>query len=244
VSSPTAHDHDVAHRRWRAARPDPEQPGDLGVGRVSQHAGAGEHERRLLGRDLERPEHDVGLFVLLEVDPVIRDAVAVEELADPAAVRRVARAEQLESGADLDQDRAPRHERAQDDVRQLLVVGHRVAQDVGGNLDHLAGIADDRGQLYAGAGQEVQLAEESVGAVNGDHPVLVHVALDDRDRSRLDDEEVVLVVAGPEQDLSDVDLPHRPDRTKPCALLLGQARERAVAVARLLHPDAERQGHG
>ena len=79
--------------------------------------------------------------------------------------------------------------------------------------------------------------------VDRDDPVLVAVALDDRDRARLDQEEVVAGVALAEQDLAGLDLPHGSDRAQPRPLLLVEPRKRAVAVDRLLEAGAERLGH-
>jgi len=53
----------------------------------------------------------------------------------------------------------------------------------------------------------------------------VAVALDDRDRARLDREEVVAVVALAEQDLARLDGTSAADRAQARTLLLGQPRE-------------------
>ena len=73
--------------------------------------------------------------------------------------------------------------------------------------------------------------------------VLAPEALDDRDRPRLDHEEVVAGVSGPEQDLPRRDGTDRAHLAEPRPLLVVQPRERAVAVGRLLDAEPERLGH-
>ena len=119
----------------------------------------------------------------------------------------------------------------------------RFAQPFGRDLDHLAGVAHDRAQVRRRAGQQVDLAEEPVRAVDRDDAVLVAVALHDRDRARLDQEEVVAGVALAEQDLTGRDVPHRSDRAQPRPLLVAESGKRAVTVDRLLEAGAERRVH-
>jgi hypothetical protein len=97
-------------------------------------------------------------------------------------------------GAGLDQDRATGQERLEDDVAQLLVLGYQRAQPLRGHLDHLARVAHHRAEGDASARQQPELADEPVRPVDGDDPVLLPVAQDDRDRPGLDDEEIVLVI--------------------------------------------------
>ena len=69
-----------------------------------------------------------------------------------------------------------------------------------------------------------------MAAVHADHPVAASVALHDRDRARLDREEVVVRLALAEEDLAGLDGSNLADCAQPLALPLGQARERAVAI--------------
>jgi hypothetical protein len=80
--------------------------------------------------------------------------------------------------------------------------------------------------------------------VDGDHPVLLAVALDDRHGAGLDEEEVVAFLALTEQHLPRLDLASRAERAKARALLVTQAGKRAVAVDRLLDAEAEYLSHG
>jgi hypothetical protein len=49
-----------------------------------------------------------------------------------------------------------------------------------GDLDHLSAVADHPSQIEPLTGEHGQLAQELVPAEDGDHPVLLTVALDDR----------------------------------------------------------------
>ena len=85
--------------------------------------------------------------------------------------------------------------RPHDDVGELLVFGDQPAEVGGGHAGDHAVVPDDRSQVRVPAGEQVELAEEAVRPVNRDDAVLGPVAVDDRDGSLLDDEEVVLLVA-------------------------------------------------
>ena len=79
--------------------------------------------------------------------------------------------------------------------------------------------------------------------VDGDHPVLTPVALDDRDGAALDDEEVVAGVAVTEEHLA---RSHRAELARgpqPRALVVVEPRERAAAVGGLVHAEPERVAH-
>ena len=54
---------------------------------------------------------------------------------------------------------------------ELLVLGEQRAQPLRRHLDHLAGVAHDRGQIRRRAGDQVDVAEEAVAAVYGDDAV-------------------------------------------------------------------------
>src|SRR5690349_18622296 len=118
------------------------------------------------------------MLVLLEVEPVERLAVAREELAQPAAVGREARSDQPVPGAEPDEDRTALEEGAEDDRRELLVVGDDAAQPLRIDLDHLPRVAHDGGEVDGAAGEQVELAEEAVMPVDCDDAVLAPVALD------------------------------------------------------------------
>ena len=101
------------------------------------------------------------------------------------------------------------------------------------NLDHLAGLTHDPGQVDALADEQAELAEETVGTMDRDHPVLGAIALDDRHGPRLDDEEGLSRSPGGEQDLARFDGAHPPEPAKALPLLLVETREGAVTVGGL-----------
>ena len=85
-----AHDHEVAHRGCGSARAEAEHRRDLRVGGVAQHHVAVDQHRGLGRRDAQRLQRRARLRVLVELDPLVRHAVAGEELAQPPRVARVA----------------------------------------------------------------------------------------------------------------------------------------------------------
>jgi hypothetical protein len=113
----------------------------------------------------------------------------------------------------------------------------------GRDLNDLARVADDRRQIRRRAGQQVDLAEEAVRALDGDDSVLVAIALHDQDHARLDQEEVVTGVALAEQDLARLDGPRPANRAQPEQHLVVEARERAVTIDRLPEASPERLRH-
>ena len=124
----------------------------------------------------------------------MREPVARRELAQPARVGRVARSEDPESGAKSDQDRAPDDERAQDQIAEHRISGHDLAQPVRGHDEYLAGLACDCRHEHGLARQQVELAEEPPWAVCGNQALGAVPALDDRDQSLQNDDEVVALV--------------------------------------------------
>ena len=93
------------------------------------------------------------------------------------------------------------------------------------------------------AGDEVELADEAVVAVHGDHPVLRAVTLHDRHGALLHDEEVVALVALPEEDFAGLHPAHPAECPEGAALRLVEPREGAAAVGDLLDARAERLAH-
>jgi len=249
VSSPSeapygADDDQVAHRGRRAPGTEAEHRGDLTVARVAQHLLAPDHHRRLACLDSDGAQERFGLLVVLEVHPVVRHPVAGQEGADAAGVLGVARANHLHPGAEVDQDRPTRHERAEDQVAELLILGQQRPQARSRHLNQLARVPHHRAQVGGGAGDQIELAQEAVAAVHGDHPVLKAVALDDGNRARLDHEEVVAGVALAEEDLAGLDCAGLTDRAQARALLGVQPWEGTVAIGRLGHTGPERlAGH-
>jgi hypothetical protein len=138
--------------------------------------------------------------------------VAGEELADADRVGGAFAADDAHARSDLDQDRLAGQEGAQDQLGEILVVGEQAPQARDRHVDHLAGIAHDRRQVDAAAGEEAELAQEAVRAVDRHHAVLHAVSADDRDRAGLDHEQVIARVALLVEDLARLDRAHLADR--------------------------------
>ena len=205
---------------------------ELDVGRVAQHVPAApDDDRRLLGADAELAQQRLGALVLLDVDPGMRETVARAELAQPASVRREARADQLEAGAHPDQHRAADQEGTQDEIAQRLVVGDDLAQLVDGHDEDLARLDHDGGQEHRLAHEEVQLAEEAPRSVDHEQSLAGRpVGVIDRDLALEDDVEVVAAVALLEQDVAGLDLAPLALGLERGDLLLAQPRKGTVAI--------------
>src|SRR6185295_18232627 len=98
------------------------------------------------------------------------------------------------------------------------------------HLDDLAGFPDDTGEIEPLPGEHGHLAQEASGAMDRDDPVLVAVTLDDRDRARLDDEEVAALVSLGEEHVTRLDLPDCAEIAEPAELLFVEAGKGAVAL--------------
>ena len=92
------------------------------------------------------------------------------------------------------------------------------------------GVANDPGEVEPLPGEEAELAQEAVLPMDGDDAVLVAQPLNDRHRSRLDDEEVAALVAGGKQDLAGLDLANAPKPPQSRPLVFVEARECPVAI--------------
>jgi hypothetical protein len=75
--------------------------------------------------------------------------------------------------------------------------------------------------------------------VDRHHAVLVAVPRDDRDRARLDYEEVIVRVSFTKEHLPGRDRTHCPGRTQLLAVLVAEPREGAVLVGPLFDADAK-----
>ena len=120
-------------RRRTAAAASPAEPRPiarpssalLGLRRISPSPG--DHHGGLVGLDREAAEQRIRILVILEIDPLVGHAVARQELAQAPGVRGEPRADQLDPGSDVDQDRAPGHECAEDQVAHCLVLSDELA---------------------------------------------------------------------------------------------------------------------
>ena len=79
--------------------------------------------------------------------------------------------------------------------------------------------------------------------VDRDHAVLRAVSLDDGDRARLDDEEVIAGIPLTEQHVAGRHRAHLAGGTQPCALLAVKTRKGTVAIEGLIHAHPERLAH-
>src|SRR5436305_10536422 len=80
--------------------------------------------------------------------------------------------------------------------------------------------------------------------MDGHDAVLLAVSLDDRDRPRFDNKEVISGLTLTKQELPGTDGPDPSHPAQPRALVFVQAREGAVAVSRFLDPQSQRIAHG
>ena len=232
---PRSHHQQVARRFQTRAqdRGDTQTVGQLCVRGVSQQVLAQEDDRRLLRAHAEFAQQGVGPRLLLEVHEVVRVAIPRHEHAQPPRVGRVARPDHPGTGPDADQPRAPCEERPEHRLRQDGVGVQDIAKPVRGRLDHLPVVDHASRQVHPLARDQVHLAQESPLTVDGDDPLarLAGVA-QDRDPAAEQHEEVVVIIALPEEDLALADVPAGPDRLDQRDGVIAQLRERALGVER------------
>jgi hypothetical protein len=70
---------------------------------------------------------------------------------------KAAGTDQLDPRADVDQDRSPRDEGAEDQIAQPLVLGHDFAQFLYRNLEDLSRVTNDSGEIETLAREQTQL---------------------------------------------------------------------------------------
>ena len=228
-------DHDeVADVVGGARLPEPDQARQVGIARVAQHVpSAPDHDRRLFGVDVQLTQERLGLVVGLEVDPAVRKAIAGAELAQPACVVGVPRADDREAGAEPDQHLAAQQERPQDQVAEHGVLGDELAQALDRDDQHLARLAHDRREQRGLVREQAQLAQEATGPVHRDQALVATVAGDHGDLSLQNDEEVVVLVPFAEQDLVLLGAPALAVRGEHSDLLVTEAWEGALQIGRL-----------
>jgi hypothetical protein len=111
-------------------------------------------------------------------------------------------------------------------VAELLLGGHDQSHLRDRDLEDRAGFPDDRRDVDATAGEQVQLPEELALGAHGELPLVrLAVPVDDRHGAREDREEVIRVVALAEEHLADLRGPHPPTGAQDVELLVGQLRE-------------------
>jgi hypothetical protein len=131
---------------------------------------------------VEPAQERLGLRVLVEVDPAMRQPVAGGEVAQPTRVTRVAGPDDRQPGALADEVPATNQERAHDHVADAGVARHQLTQPLDGHGQDLAGLGGRGGHERRLAGEQTELAEEAAGAVDGQDALLVgdrHLAVED-----------------------------------------------------------------
>ena len=95
----------------------------------------------------------------------MRQAVTGRELALSPADLGVARADDLEVRPEPDQDRAPEHQGAQDQVGQRPVPGRKLAEALYGTASTSPGSRTHGGDEGRLTGEEIELAQEATRPV-------------------------------------------------------------------------------
>ncbi|BCB92005.1 hypothetical protein Psuf_093180 [Phytohabitans suffuscus] len=168
--------------------------------------------------------------------------------AQPQRLRGVRPADQLQgvAGRRAD-DLAPFPERLDDDVGDVDLLGEGPAQHRRPDPDDRPGGDHPRGQVHLLAGQQVELAEEVAGAAAVDQALALDRGrlADDVDGRRLEQEEVVGVVAGRVQVPADLGLLHLAIPAEPAELLVVEDRPALGRTAvHAAQPDGVRAGAG
>ncbi|GAA4982427.1 hypothetical protein GCM10025734_03690 [Kitasatospora paranensis] len=167
-------------------------------------------DRGFLRCDAKTRQQRLGLGVLLQIGPAVREAVTGGELQQPPRVGREGGADDTEARSCAGQHGTPQHVGPQDHVAERGLAAEQVAQ--GGRTDgqHLAGRAHHRAEDGRLAFQEAEFAEEAVRAVQLDDVLLVAVVFDHGHRAAEDDKEVLAGFARPDEVF-----PSRTGRTRP-----------------------------
>jgi len=111
------------------------------------------------------------VFVALHVEEPVWDPIAGEEVTQPPRVRREVRADKPHTRAYPDQQRAPRDERAQDQITEPLVGADQLAQLLDAEHDHLAVLGSDGRDVGRLSAQQVRPAPEAALPDHGDQPL-------------------------------------------------------------------------
>jgi hypothetical protein len=123
TSRSRADDDDVPQAVRGTEIVEPQRTREVGRGGIAHHAlVAQDYDGRLVRADPCLAEQCLGLRVVLEVDPPVRQPVPSRELAESPRVERVARADDPEAGAQTDQHRTAGEKRPKDHVSQRRVL--------------------------------------------------------------------------------------------------------------------------
>ena len=175
---------------------------DLRDRRGPQHAVGPDQDRALLGPDSQPVEQRPALFVRVDVAPVERDQIALEQLTDREGIaRRASSDQQLIAEALPQQPLAPRDHGAQEQVAQICGTGDQRAQGIGRYGQDPALLGDDAAGDHRLAGEHGDVRCEGPGLALGEVVIAVRLAVDDVDRPGQDHEEGRIPLALLEEDL-------------------------------------------
>jgi len=148
----------------------PQTLGDLFVARILEYRiCAADDDRHLIHGDVVALEHRLDAGIGFDVNAMIGNAVAAEKLLQTQRPRRVARSDQNDvASLRLDEPHAPQDEGAHEELTDLCVRLHKLAQGIMFNNDDLACLLDTRAHETARTAQRAHFTSE------GSRPVQVH----------------------------------------------------------------------
>lgn len=228
---PRADDHQVADGLLGGLGAQPDDAGEFGVRGIAQHpVVVPDDDRGLLRSDPEPHQQLLGLGVLLQIGPAVREAVAGGELQQPPGVGGEGGADDAEAGARAGQHRAAQQVGPQDHVAECGFAAEQVAQGRGTHRQHLARCSHHRAEEGGLALQQTELAEEAPRTVQLHDLFLVAVALDHGHRAAEDDEELLAGFTRPEELFALADRLDLPAGSQDRDLVVRQRRIGAVDV--------------
>jgi len=177
-----ADDEQIAGRLAARCGGQPDQLGQLGITRVTQHPVPPHDDGGVLGPDAQLTQQVLRGRVALQVDETVRQPVAHREIAQPSSVLRVPRADDAKANPEPDRQRPADQAGAQDVITERRLSRDDRAQPRHAHDKHLTVLQRHRREELGLPGEHAQLAQEPPGAVHPDHPLLVRaVCLDHRD---------------------------------------------------------------
>src|SRR5262245_56689685 len=215
----------------------PDGPGELGIGGAMEIRPVSEDDdgiRRLADRELI--EEPLGARIV-DLEPVLQDAVARGEIAQPVRVGVEPRANDLDARTEpLDRQAAP-EQRLQEDVPEDQLAAEQRAEVLCGHDEHRTCLADHAVRMDAMAGQDAELGHQVAGPVDRDLSRRVAAAQHNGNQPLQQHHEVVGCIALAEEHVAHVDRPPGPERSEQRQLLIRQLREQhRVVVVQQGHP--------
>ena len=209
--------------------------GKLQVRRVLQHVLAlPDCHGRLRRLGAQPLEEGACPRIALQFDPDVGHPVAGRKLPEPRRVARVARAYDPEAEALPHHVRAPGQEGPEDDIRDVGLLGDDLLQPLAGNGQHLPGLAHHASQVHRLPGEHVQFAQETALVESSYRPRLAGEVVAHLHLAFQHDHKIVIGIARPEKDLTDLRLPGLPVALEDLDLVRPQPR--GPRAANLIHP--------